>query len=164
MPAGLRYRPMRAGEETAVRDLALASFRAAVAPSYGPEGVRSFVGLLTATWLRRTAEADDAFVLVAAWDGAPAGVIAVTEASHVSLLFVAPDRQGEGLGRGLLREAVRLCRRRTPALAALTVSASPNAVRFYEAAGFRATGPEETEDGMRSLPMRKALAPAGAAA
>ncbi|MCW3477506.1 GNAT family N-acetyltransferase [Rhodovastum sp. RN2-1] len=53
---------------------------------------------------------------------------------------VAGDRRGEGVGRALFAWAIDACRRRGCGLVQLTTDKSrPDAHRFYEALGFRAS-------------------------
>ena len=58
--------------------------------------------------------------------------------------------QRRGIGRGLLAAAF-------PALAhgmppRVTVNAAPNSLAAYRRLGFRATGPEQVKNGIRSCP------------
>lgn len=72
-------------------------------------------------------------VTVAVADGAPLGFLA-TEDDFVEQLFVAPERQGEGIGSRLLA----LARRRSPAgLRLFTHRRNLRARAFYERRGFR---------------------------
>jgi RimJ/RimL family protein N-acetyltransferase len=60
-------------------------------------------------------------------------------------MFVAPEAGARGVGRALLAECIRMARR-VPGLELLTLtvtSSNLRALRFYEAAGFRAFGIEE---------------------
>ncbi|AJE47285.1 GNAT family N-acetyltransferase [Celeribacter indicus] len=55
---------------------------------------------------------------------------------YCSELAVAADRQGEGLGKALLAETVRV----TPRVKTHLLIAAPKAVGFYERAGYLRTG------------------------
>ena len=57
------------------------------------------------------------------------------ETGEVDAAFVDPAHQGRGIALGLLRELEAMARRR--GLARMFLSASLNAVPFYERAGFR---------------------------
>lgn len=61
------------------------------------------------------------------------GLLDATTA-RIEAMFVAPDWQGRGLGRHLLQHL--LTRARQQGLAAVSLSATPNAVAFYAALGF----------------------------
>jgi len=75
-------------------------------------------------------------VLVAVADDQPIGFAAVwPEESFIHSLFVWPEWQGRGLGRDLLRAALRLCDpARRPTLKCLVRNARARA--FYEAQGW----------------------------
>jgi predicted GNAT family N-acyltransferase len=72
------------------------------------------------------------------------------------LLFVAPDRQGRGIARQLLRTAAVA----DDLVAPITVNASLNAVSFYAALGFIPEGPELLKNDVRHQPMCLAALPA----
>ncbi len=82
------------------------------------------------------------------------GVVCL-DRSTLQALFVAPDRQGHGIGRALMRVAEASARRR--GVAALEVPASLTAVGFYERVGFRSLGPGSSSGGVRIERMRKDL-------
>ena len=81
-------------------------------------------------------------MFVAQVNGRLAGVVAL-EAGEVYSFFVAPDRQGRGVGRELL--AFVEGRAREQGVRHLFLSASLTAVGFYEHLGYRRTG--EVSDG-----------------
>jgi ribosomal protein S18 acetylase RimI-like enzyme len=60
--------------------------------------------------------------------------------AYLAELYVVPDRRGQGYGRELITEAVRVARQRGADYAFLITSESDHlAQRLYEAAGFRRT-------------------------
>ncbi|MHC4741361.1 MAG: GNAT family N-acetyltransferase [Planctomycetota bacterium] len=69
-----------------------------------------------------------------------AGFIVVKDYWKLSHLFVLPEFQGRGIGRSLVEAAVEGCRDRSP-LKKIELNSSSDAAGFYEAAGFRQTGP-----------------------
>jgi predicted GNAT family N-acyltransferase len=141
---------MKRGEEEAVADLAARVFNQFVAPGYSDEGVQEFLRYAAADQLLQRSEAGH-FVLVAEEDEKLVGFIEMRHCEHVAMLFVA--RQGRGVGKELMRQAVARCRRTIPRLARLTVHAAPGAVEVYGRMGFRAEGPERVENGIRFVPM-----------
>ena len=82
------------------------------------------------------------------------GVVCL-DGSTVQALFVAPDRQGRGVGRALLRLIEGHARRR--GVTALEVPASLTAVAFYLRVGFHSLGPGRSSGGVRIERMRKEL-------
>ncbi|HLP09504.1 MAG TPA: GNAT family N-acetyltransferase [Opitutaceae bacterium] len=78
------------------------------------------------------------------------GVLHIHARNHLSLLFVAPEWQGRGIARRLLRQACD----DGGLLAPLTVNSDPHAVSFYSRLGFAAEGLELLKNGVRHQPMR----------
>ena len=68
------------------------------------------------------------------------GFIVVKDYWKLSHLFVSPEFQGRGIGRKLVEAAVEACRDKGPHLK-IKLNSSSNAAGFYEAVGFRRTGP-----------------------
>lgn len=147
-------RPLTAGEIPAAHRLVRQVFEEQVAPLYSAEGVESFLGYISADALGRRAGRDHK--LIGAEDphtGELVGVAEVRRITHLALLFVRTDRQGEGIGRRLLDYVLESCRARGRGV--VTVNAAPNAVAAYEALGFKAQGPEREKAGIRSVPMMR---------
>lgn len=68
------------------------------------------------------------------------GFILVKEFWNFSHLFVLPSYQGRGVGRSLVTLALAECREKSPH-GKVVLNSSTNAARFYEAMGFKRTGP-----------------------
>jgi ribosomal protein S18 acetylase RimI-like enzyme len=68
------------------------------------------------------------------------GFVVVEDYWRLSHLFVSPKFQGRGIGRLLVDAAVEACRDRSPCKK-IQLNSSTNACGFYEAVGFRQTGP-----------------------
>lgn len=60
-------------------------------------------------------------------------------------------RKRQGVAKGLLQAAFPLAV--APEVLTITVNASPNSVAAYQSLGFRATTPEQVENGIRFVPM-----------
>lgn len=125
-----------------------------VAPSYSQEGVETFFRHVTVEFLQSLSERNG-FVLRAVDGGETVGVIAVRDGNHVALFFVKGKCQGRGVGRALFDSARDIVARKGETC--MHVHSSPFAVKHYEALGFRATGPEKTETGIRYIPMEADL-------
>jgi GNAT superfamily N-acetyltransferase len=143
-------------------DLAIAvvkeSFAACVAPDYTQQGRELFVQVVTAAYLCSLPHRRG-FTLVAKLDGRMVGMCAFRDDHHVTLFFVLPEFQGRGIGRRLFDSAVERVRRSAGGATKLEVHSSPVAVPVYKALGFSITGPENVEDGIRSIPMERSLGP-----
>jgi len=92
-------------------------------------------------WLAGLISRDSTLCTVAICaDGALAGFcIAIPEHALLKALYVHPDRAGQGIGQGLLREMESRCR--ALGLQALELNASHNAATFYRRCGYEARGP-----------------------
>jgi N-acetylglutamate synthase-like GNAT family acetyltransferase len=88
-------------------------------------------------------------VRVAEQDGVLIGFSVLLEPSgdacELDGLFVEPDRMRGGVGRRLVEDATRLARER--GATRIDVVANPQALSFYEAAGFRPAGEAQTRFG-----------------
>jgi ribosomal protein S18 acetylase RimI-like enzyme len=103
------------------------------------------------------ADPDDADAAGEAIAESIAGMIAVRNGNHVSLLFVEPSLHGRGIGRRLFESVLAQMRQRLPGLERVTVNSSDYAVPFYRALGFETIGRAYYKRGMRITPMRKDL-------
>jgi ribosomal protein S18 acetylase RimI-like enzyme len=154
----IEIRPLPEGEERETYELVLRTFHAHVAPLYSENGIAKFLGMISPDGLSDMRSGNDSFVIVAKEGHRMIGMLSVIQESHIALLFVDPEYQKGGVGKRLIDEAIGRCVSRNPEVSAMTVSSTPNARAFYEAVGFRATGDEVDEDGMRFVPMQKPLA------
>ena len=146
------YRFMMPGEEEAVIALVEKVFVVSVAPTYEESAVAAFERFSYVEHLRYLQD-DMHAVLVAEADGAVVGIIELRHWRHISLFFVDSAWQGQGVGRGLLAYAVRLCRENDPGLKSLSFNASVNSIWASEALGFRWADKERVENGIRYVPM-----------
>ena len=99
--------------------------------------------------LAQLIEQDQVVVLVAHTEGEAVGVAAMrvqpslwsqAYEAYLAELYVVPNRRGQGFGRELITEAIRVARERGADYAFLITSEEDRlAQRLYEAAGFRRT-------------------------
>jgi predicted GNAT family N-acyltransferase len=147
------YRAMKAGEERDVCRLVARVFADFVAVLYSPQGVREFLAYAADfDQLRERLQAKH-FVLVAETQGRIVGAIEVRNCDHISLFFVDGEFQRKGIGNGLWRRALVDCLASKPEVVKVTVHSSPNATEAYQKLGFKVEGPEQTENGIRFVPM-----------
>lgn len=151
---------MRPGEETEISGLIVSVFSEFVAPLYTPEGIEEFSRYIGPDDLRERFLSNH-FTLVATTDERIVGVIEVRDENHICLFFVDGDSQNRGIGRTLLEQALAMCRENSPAISTVSVNSSPNSVAVYERLGFVPTGPEQTKNGITSVPMTLTLAAPG---
>lgn len=157
----LTFRPACPDEIDAASALALRVFAADAAADHAPEGVAEYERLAGADAMRARA----ARIWVAEDAGPPAptlvGMMEVRGAAHVMLLFVDRGHQRRGVARGLLAAAFG----DAAGWPALTVNSTPSAEEAYRRLGFRATGPQREQNGIRYVPMAseaKGASPEGA--
>ncbi len=155
------YRSMNDGEERAVCRLVARVFADFVAVLYSPQGVREFLAYAADFDQLRERLQNNHFVLVAETQGRIVGAIEVRNCDHISLLFVEGELQRKGIGNGLWRRALVSCLANRPEVAKITVNSSPNAVEAYQKLGFQLDGLEQTENGIRFIPMAFAVQNSG---
>lgn len=78
------------------------------------------------------------------------GPAARSNARSVGRVVTSPDARGEGLGRRLLQEIVRVFGH-----GSLTLNAQSHLAGYYGGQGFAVDGPEFLEDGIPHLPMHR---------
>jgi GNAT superfamily N-acetyltransferase len=145
------YAPLDADREEEAEKLVLSVFDALVAPCFTEQGRKTFHDFVSQFAFSRRPR--KRLTLAALRQGEIVGIIEVLEGSHVALLFVSVELQGQGIGKTLVQKAVQQCRRDNRGLSALTVNSSINAVKAYESMGFSPTSGEQEKDGIRFVPM-----------
>jgi len=81
-------------------------------------------------------------------DDKPLGFIGLNE-NHVEMLFIEPDRRGQGIGRALLD----FCRNTRDTLSVDVNEQNPQAVGFYRHYGFAQTGRSPLDGEGRPFPL-----------
>jgi len=148
----MEIRGLGAGDLAPAMDMVWRVFSEFEAPDYGDEGIAEFRGYIDAAAMERRVAAGE-IQLWGSFDGARiVGVVATRPPAHLSLLFVDAAHHRRGIARALLETAKSDGRRNNAG--AMTVHSSPYAVEAYRRMGFSPTGPEQTENGLRFIPMR----------
>lgn len=148
----IRYGPLEFNQYAEVSHLLVRVFKAHIAPHYSQEGIDEFLSYARSDALLERSMRNH-FLLAAKVMDDICGVIEVRDHCHISLLFVDSPFQRHGIGRELLRRALRKCRAHNPKLKAVTVNSSPNAVGAYERLGFQASAPLRIKHGIAFVPM-----------
>jgi dTDP-4-amino-4,6-dideoxy-D-galactose acyltransferase len=138
-------RPARAEDEPILRKLARSNHRITrfyADPNFPDERCDD----LYETWIARSLEGWADAVLVAEHDGGTAGYVSCHElqsepgSGSIGLIGVAPDAQGQGVGRALVEGAVVWARERgLERVTVVTQARNVAALRTFEASGFRTT-------------------------
>jgi putative acetyltransferase len=129
----VRIGPAEQSDIPALARLAERSYASAFGGILEPETLNA----CTAAFFTARFERDWQRTTMARCEGAPSGFCLVTE-RHIDMLFVDPDRTGQGIGTALLRHA--------EAGGAVTLECFRDnraARRFYEANGWRVTAEYE---------------------
>jgi GNAT superfamily N-acetyltransferase len=156
MKEQIRIRTLEEDEIAAAHALVSDVFDEFVAPLLSDEGIAEFKSFIEPPKLLERLRANSS-MLAAEISGEIVGVIGVRDWSHVFLLFVRGDRQGKGIAKSLLAEALQLCKTVKPDLAKITVNSSPNAVGAYRRMGFVPMSEEQLTNGIRYVPMTLTL-------
>lgn len=88
--------------------------------------------------------------LLATVDGVPTGsarLLRLGETGKIGRVCVLKQARGTGLGKALIREAVRIFRA-MPDITRVKLGAQTHAIGFYERLGFTTTGPQYDDAGI----------------
>jgi len=130
--------PIADGDFDAVRDLAVATARAA---DVGDEDARRALLDYIEDSLRRWWEVrEQSFHCKSSDSGRVVGFVIVQQWWNLSHMFVSPSHQRRGIGRRLVEAALIGCRDRSPH-GKLRCNSSTAATAFYRSLGFVQTGP-----------------------
>ena len=148
------------GDRQAICTVHVRAIREVCSRSYSADQVASWAGLLSADSYRTVVR--ERFLVVAEDAGGIAGFGQLNQSSgEVDAVYVLPGRQGEGIGGALLHSLEDAAR--DAGLEKLHLSATLNAVSFYERAGYVGEGPVvhrlPTGVELECLRMSKELAP-----
>ncbi len=134
----IRIRRAKDADRRGIWTVHVRAIREVCSRSYSADRIASWAGLLTPD--SYAAVVSERFLVVAEDAGAIVGFGQLDEPSgEVEAVYVLPDRQGEGIGRALLRSLEDAAR--AAGSKRLTLSATLNAVPFYESEGFAGESP-----------------------
>lgn len=140
-------RSMTADDAAAVSAVCMRSFSHSVANSLAAAGALTFATIASAeAFLKRLQE--DNVILVATDETQIMGVVELRAGSHVSMFFVDPEYQKQGIGKQLLHTVLE--RAQTDDV---TVNASLYSVPVYRKSGFECRGDVAEHAGLTYQPM-----------
>lgn len=125
------------------------------APDYSEEGIQEFKEFIAPTNIREKI-AEDNLIFWGFYEADDlAGMIAVRDNSHISLLFVAKEHHRKGIARKLYTTVIDHCL--NTGCNTVTVNSSPYAVTAYQRLGFTVLDQEQSINGIRFIPMAHLL-------
>ncbi len=124
------------------------------APVYTEQGVQSFYEYIQLPFLQPKIENSE-LKIWGAYTPQLAGVVALRNDTHISLLFVAKAHHRKGIATALVQTVADACL--AEGATRITVNSSPYALPFYRATGFVETDEAQVIDGIRFTPMQKTL-------
>ena len=128
--------------------VAVSSFKQSVAGHLSDEGVATFMSIASPESFESRMTKDN-LMFVSEDENGINGIVELKEGRHVAMLFVAPEKQGMGIGQKLIKKALKYS-----SVKSVTVSASLTSVNAYKKYGFEVAGPEEEKQGLRYRPMK----------
>lgn len=144
-------RPARPADAPAVGALLRPLFERHIAPTFpAEEGRARFRAFVAAEAVASRLTAGAVAFLIE--DALGAAAYGERDGTHIRLLFVRDDRQGEGLSRRLLAALIEGVEG-----PAVTLNASDYARPRYRRLGFAETGPRRIEAGVVQTPMRRSI-------
>jgi len=148
--------PAQSDEATGLQAFIRRVFDEAVAPHYSDRGKQAFYLYIESSAIVERLKANH-WILKAENPGELLGVIEIRNNAHLSMFFVSPEHQRQGVGRQLLAAAITKILQSDRNLKRLTVNASPNSIQAYRALGFSAISAEKEMNGIRFTTMEKAI-------
>lgn len=145
------YRSIQHEEIDSAIELALSVFMEFEAPEYSEEGVEAFKSFLFSEDFKRYYTEEHNF-FAGCFDGETlVGIAAMRNESHICLVFVDKSYHRKGIASRLLEMMIE--NRKQAGIERITLNSSPYGAPFYRAIGFVDTDVEQTQDGIRFIPM-----------
>jgi len=126
------------------------------APDYSDEGVQAFKQFIELESIKQKILQNHFYIWVCFDKEKIVGVLATRQPCHISLLFVDSDYHRQGIARAMVNIMVDYYKSNYDAKE-ITVSSSPYAKEVYHRLGFYDTDTEQTESGIRFIPMKRLL-------
>lgn len=130
------------------------TFQRFEAIEYSEEGIQTFKNVIDHDALMSAIE-NGFEMYVAKINQHMAGVIAIRDQSHISLLFVDESYHRKGIGTALFHHIEAKIKNK--GLKFITVNSSPYGIAFYHTVGFVDENDEQVVDGIRFTPMKYTL-------
>ena len=152
-PPATDIRPLREAEIPAASALVRRVFAEFEAPDYAQEGIDVFHRFIAPEALTEQFRTGALKLWGAFRQDTLAGVAAVRNRSHISLLFVDASCHRQGIARALFSAVRDFCRTYAEPVFITKNGKGDLAVEIYRRLGFTATDAERVTDGIRFTPM-----------
>ncbi|MBM6552033.1 GNAT family N-acetyltransferase [Marinomonas ostreistagni] len=145
-------REMTTDDLTRVSQICYDAFNHSVANTVLAEGRDNFYHITAPDTLAKLIAESSNTALVYEQDQQLLGILLLKQGRHLSLLFVDPKVQGQGIGKALIHAMLPYC-----SDTSVTVRASLPSVKAYQHYGFVCTGVENIESGLTYQPMERLI-------
>jgi len=132
-------------------DLVLEVFNEFEAPEYSEEGIAEFGKFVNYQSIKERISSGELVIYGCRVNGKIAGLLALKNFNHISLLFVKKEYHRQGIAKSLFKYVKGICKEHNEFK--VTVNSSPYAVEVYRRLGFTETDKEKTVNGIRFTPM-----------
>lgn len=122
------------------------------APYYTEEGINNFYEFASYNNIQKQLK-DNMKIFIVKDRNKIIGMIAITNYSHIAMLFINKKYHKKGIGTRLINYAKYYARINNRKIYSITVNSSPYAIEFYHKIGFKDTDVEKTVDGITFTPM-----------
>ena len=153
----LRYASFTEGDPAPLSALIWKVFLEFEAPEYSEEGIQTFKDFIEPERLAKQIREKQMRFYCCYENDSPVGVLAYRDASHISLLFVEKAFHGQGIARELLTVSLKDILEKEQSVTEITVHSSPYAESISQKLGFAAQDSMQIENGLKYIPMKKAI-------
>lgn len=148
----MSIREMTTADAAQVSDICRRAFHHSVANATSPEGLTTFTRISTPEFLKQVIQDPHNTGLVFEESQVIKGILLLKRGEHLSLLFIEPAYQKQGIGRQLIEAMLPHCTQ-----ASVTVRASLSSVPAYQKYGFVCTAAQGCEEGLDYQPMERLI-------
>jgi ribosomal protein S18 acetylase RimI-like enzyme len=124
-----------------------------IAPDYNDQGNKKYHELINIDFLKNR-EIDNRLCMICKQNNIIIGIIGIRNDFHITIFFVDPEFQNQGVGKRLIKLATEQFKEYNNKIGYLEVNSSPYAVEIYKKIGFRKISEEKNVFGIRFTEMR----------
>jgi GNAT superfamily N-acetyltransferase len=147
----MRIRKVELADVDEINEICQTAFINSVATTLTDQGINTFAEISSAQSFTKRMQQDNQ-LLVCENNSGLLGVIELKEGRHITMFFVRPSAQHQGVGKLLIEKILKLAREQT-----VTVNASLTSIDAYRHYGFVVKGAIGEIAGLRYQPMEITL-------